>query len=314
MMVPYIVITFIVLAFIVQDFNGVIKGFFDIQFNKSILLTDYIIVGGIGATLLNSGILMLINYYLIKLLKLKMTGLIFAGILTIGGFAFFGKNILNISIVFIGIYLYAQYKHISIKSIIIIFLFSTGIAPISSLFIFGLGIPLLYSIPLGLFVGILSGFSIVFMLVGLMLNDFKMENYKKILSKSGRAITDFTREDSYGITLINIGLTSFLVITIIIVLNIKISGPIMGAIMVVMGFSAFGKHIRNVLPSMLGVYIMSLIFGYHASNITISLAIIFSTALAPLSSEKGVVVGILSGMVHLPLVLTFSNLLGGALL
>lgn len=243
MMVPYIVITFIVLAFIVQDFNGVIKGFFDIQFNKSILLTDYIIVGGIGATLLNSGILMLINYYLIKLLKLKMTGLIFAGILTIGGFAFFGKNILNISIVFIGIYLYAQYKHISIKSIIIIFLFSTGIAPISSLFIFGLGIPLLYSIPLGLFVGILSGFSIVFMLVGLMLNDFKMENYKKILSKSGRAITDFTREDSYGITLINIGLTSFLVITIIIVLNIKISGPIMGAIMVVMGFSAFGKHI-----------------------------------------------------------------------
>lgn len=161
---------------------------------------------------------------------------------------------------------------------------------------------------------VLIVFSIVFVLVGLMLNDFKMENYKKILSKSGLAITNFTREDSYGITLINIGLTSLLVIVIIIVLNIKISGPIMGVIMVVIGFSAFGKHIRNVLPSMLGVYIMSLIFGYHASNITISLAIIFSTALAPLSGEKGVVVGILAGMVHLPLVLNFSNLLGGALL
>jgi hypothetical protein len=377
-MIPYIAIAFIITAFFVQDFGDVFRGFWAIQINESILLTDYIEIGGIGATLLNSGILMLLNYFLIKGLKIRMSGPIFAGILTIGGFAFFGKNILNISIIYLGAFLYARHKQINLKSIAVIFLFSSGIAPISSLFVFGLGLPLLYSIPLGIIVGVMAGFllvelsahaitfhkgydlynvgfaggiiillvmgittqlglghdtnlllstdyhlllmgitiviSLMFLFTGLIMNDFKIKNYKEILSQSGRAITDFTRKDNYAITLINIGLTTLLVLILITILQIQINGPVMGAIMTVTGFSAFGKHIRNVFPSMIGVYVMSLIFGYETSNISIALAIIFSTGLAPLTGEKGYLVGFIAGMAHLPLVLAFSSLLGGVLL
>ncbi|MBN2605345.1 MAG: DUF1576 domain-containing protein [Bacilli bacterium] len=378
MMVPYIAGLFIVTSFFVQGFSGVIAGFFQIQVNKSILLTDYIVVGGIGATLLNSGILMMGSYLIVRKIKLNITGPIFAGILTIGGFGFFGKNILNVSVIYFGVFLYSQYKKIPLKSVIVIFLFSTGIAPITSLFMFGLGIPYLYSIPLGMTIGVLSGFVLVelashvitfhkgydlynvgfaggilallyfglikqlglsystvslfsedyniflivfliviclsFILVGYIINGKNIDNYQDILSKSGRAITDFTRKNNQGITLFNVGLTGILVLAFVLLVQIKLSGPVIGALMTVIGFSAFGKHPYNVFPGMIGVLIAAFLFGYQPSNISIALAIIFSTALAPITGEHGIVAGVLTGMIHLPLVLSFTELHGGILL
>lgn len=378
MMIPYIAGLFIIAAFFVQDFTGIFEGFYQIQINKSILLTDYILVGGLGATLLNAGILMLGSYLIVRKLKMNISGPIFAGILTIGGFAFFGKNILNVSVIYFGVFLYSKYKRIPLKSVVIVFLFSSGLAPITSLFMFGLGIPLIYSIPLGITVGVFSGFVLVelashvitfhkgydlynvgfaggilallyfglikqagltyttatvysvdkhfiliiflviiclaLLTVGYIINGKNINNYKEILSKSGRAITDFTRKGNQGITLFNIGLTGLLVLIFVLVLQIKISGPVMGALMTVIGFSAFGKHPYNVFPSMFGVLIISLIFGYSTTNIVISLAIIFSTGLAPLTGEHGIVVGLITGMIHLPLVLTFNEIQGGILL
>jgi hypothetical protein len=65
---------------------------------------------------------------------------------------------------------------------------------------------------------------------------------------------------------------------------------------------------------MFGVLIISLVFGYQPTNIVIALAIIFSTGLAPITGEHGIIAGLITGMVHLPLALTFSEIQGGILL
>ena len=378
MLLPEIIGTFAALAFVVSPINDVVTGLWNIQLAPSILLTDYATVGGIGATLLNSALVMLFSLLIVKQLKMNINGAVFAGILTIGGFAFFGKNVINVLIIFLGVHFYGLYKKVPLKNIVVIFLFSTGIAPISSVVMFGLGLPLPYAVPLGILVGTTAGFFIAelaahtitfhkgfdlynvgfaggiiavffysvirlagfgyqtevvyteefhvvyvtillistigFLVAGFVLNGYSFQNYNQILKRSGRAISDFTRNNQKPITLINAGLTGLLTIAIVLLLGIKLSGPSAGAIYMVIGFAAFGKHIKNIYPSMIGVILVALIFGYELQNITITLAIIFSTALAPLAGEKGVLIGIFAGAVHLPLVMNLSQLHGGILL
>ena len=80
MLVPYIAIAFILLSFFLQPFPEFIKGYGRILVSESILLTDYVSVGGIGPALFNSGTLMLISYIIIRKLDLRVTGSIFAGL------------------------------------------------------------------------------------------------------------------------------------------------------------------------------------------------------------------------------------------
>ncbi|PAT01286.1 hypothetical protein CI105_07455 [Candidatus Izimaplasma bacterium ZiA1] len=379
MLIPYIGSGLILLAFILDSPVNIFNGYKVILLSQSILLTDYLLIAGIGATLLNSGLLILVSYLIIKKLDLRVTGPLFAGILTIGGFAFFGKNPLNVATVWLGIILYTRYKKISLRSVTLTFLFSSGIASVVSYIMFGLNIELFYSIPLGLLAGIISGFILVelsphvikfhngydlynvgfasgilvliyysifkafglstnitlnvsseysytmFIIVtvlclvliisGYIMNGFNIDNYfDRILSKSGRAISDFTRKHSEGITLFNTGLTGLLVTLIVFFLGIDFSGPVVGALFTVIGFSAFGKHIRNVFPSLFGVYLASLIINADITVVNIALAFIFASTLAPLTGEYGIIVGIVAGMLHLPLSLNMNELLGGLLL
>ena len=91
MLIPYISSAFIILSLFLQPLSEFFNGYGRILVSKSILLTDYVAVGGMGPALFNSGSLMLITYFFIRKLDLRITGSIFAGIMTIGGFAFFGK-------------------------------------------------------------------------------------------------------------------------------------------------------------------------------------------------------------------------------
>lgn len=96
-------------------------------------------------------------------------------------------------------------------------------------------------------------------------------------------------------------------------LDVNINGPVLGGLLTIFGFGAFGKHVRNVLPPMIGVFIISLVFNIDLS-VPVVLAIIFSTALAPIAGEFGFFWGIAAGMVHLPFVSSLGQLHGGVLL
>ena len=378
MLIPHLGIALIILAFIFSSPSDLFIGLGKILTSPSILLTDYVALAGLGPTLLNSGIMIFFSYALVKFIKMNITGPIFAGILTIAGFAFFGKNILNTSIIFIGVFIYSRFQNTSLRSVIVIMLFSSGLAPLSSLVMFGLGLSLAISIPLGIFVGVLAGFvlmelaphvikfhngydlynvgfaggiiailaysiirlsshsyspeilytndyhlelmficigiCLLFMGAGFIANRYSFKEYKNILKKSGRAITDFTRKNREGIAMFNSGLTGLLVLGITYLLGIKFSGPIFGAILTVVGFGCFGKHIKNVWPPMLGVILAGLIFGIDFSSISFGLALIFATTLAPIAGEYGIIPGVIAGLIHLPGVMNIGSIHGGIIL
>lgn len=155
----------LILPFLLDTWENIAQGTIAILIHPSLLISDYLRIGGLGASLLNVALLMLMNVILLALLKLKLTGPIFAGLLTIAGFAFFGKNPLNIVPIYVGILLSAKFQKVDFRSLIIVLLFSTGIAPIVSYLLFGTGWPLLYAIPSAVVIGLLTGFLLPIMSV-----------------------------------------------------------------------------------------------------------------------------------------------------
>jgi len=357
--------------------GGFVSGYLEILFSSSVLLSDYISIGGLGATLFNVGSLMALSYLIIRRLKLEINGPLFAGVLTIGGFAFFGKNLLNVSLIYMGVFFYAKLKRVSLKEVLVVFLFATGISPISSVLMFGFGLPYVLGIPLGVLVGILSGFLLVelsshvhtfhkgynlynvgfacgifalfytslfdmlalksspssifssdahvFLLVfflvtclfyfvsGFVQNGYSFQGMKELTKKTSPSKSCFKEDHSLGIAKMNVGLNGLIVLGILLVFDITFSGPVMGGLFTILGFSAYGKHVRNTWPPMLGVLLVVVLFEVDLS-VGIILAVLFSTALAPLAGEHGIIVGLLSGMVHLPVLLGLSGIHGGILL
>ena len=145
-------------GFIFNPINQVFNGYIEIIKSPSILITDYVYIGGLGATFFNVGSILLINLFLVKILNIKITGPVYAGLVMICGFSFFGKNIFNTLPIYLGIFIFSIFKKIPFKSFIITLLFSTGISPIVSYCFFGFNLNYYIAIPLGIVIGIVVGF------------------------------------------------------------------------------------------------------------------------------------------------------------
>ena len=74
------------------SFREIIDGILRIIVSPSILITDYFALGGIGASLVNSGTLMLLSTLIAQISKARMSGSLIAAIFTVGGFALLGKT------------------------------------------------------------------------------------------------------------------------------------------------------------------------------------------------------------------------------
>ena len=151
---------FLVLSFCFEPIDVMFNGYLKIITSPSILLTDYVYIGGISATSFNVFTILLFNLIIIRVLKQKVSGPIFCGLYMIAGFAFFGKNLVNTLPIYLGIFLYSRFKKVPYKSLILSVLFSTGISPVVSYTYFGLGLDWYIGIPLGIVVGVLIGFII----------------------------------------------------------------------------------------------------------------------------------------------------------
>ncbi|MDE6583901.1 MAG: DUF1576 domain-containing protein [Anaeroplasmataceae bacterium] len=147
-------------GFIFNPITQVFEGYYKIMISPSILLTDYVYIAGLGATFFNVSTILLVNLLLLHFLKIRMNGPIFAGMVMIAGFSFFGKNMFNTLPIYLGIYLYSLFKKMKFRSYILSILFSTGISPLVSYTIFGFGLHYGISIPLGILCGVIVGFII----------------------------------------------------------------------------------------------------------------------------------------------------------
>ena len=91
----------------------------------------------------------------------------------------------------------------------------------------------------------------------------------------------------------------------------ELNGPSIGGIMTIVGFGSTGKHIRNSLPIMLGVYCASLLQTWNINEPGPLLALLFCTTLAPIAGEFGVIAGIVAGFIHSSVVMNVGSVYAG---
>jgi hypothetical protein len=325
------------------------------------LITDYIGVGGLGATLVNSGSLTLIAIFIFYQLKLPATGLMIACLFTLAGISLFGKNLFNIWFIIAGVFLFGKYTQKPFKDLVYTAFFGTALAPVTTEIIFSTDSTPLIRIPLGIGISLAIGFilppvsvnllkvhqgfslynmgfaaGIVGILVVSLLNSYgivpipqmiwtsgnnkilgaylfliflsmlmlgiRLENkpwakLKRIWAFSGQLVTDFVVMEGFGASLINMGINGFIA-TLYILVNGDLNGPTIGGILTIVGFSAFGKHPKNIIPIMLGVYIGTLGKNWNANDPSMLLAALFGTTLAPIAGQYGWAWGIIAGFIH----------------
>ena len=89
-----------------------------------------------------------------------------------------------------------------------------------------------------------------------------------------------------------------------------VNGATLAGVFTVYAFGALGKHPRNILPIMLGVYLMCIPNIWAHAEPGPLLAALFCTTLAPLAGRFGVWAGIAAGALHLPMVMHVGSLHG----
>lgn len=92
-------------------------------------------------------------------------------------------------------------------------------------------------------------------------------------------------QDSYGpgLVYINMALLGIVFTTYILIVGGELNGPTIGGIFTVVGFCASGKHLKNVLPILLGVFLISYFSVHDVHSTAVLLAALFGTTLAPIS-------------------------------
>lgn len=354
---------------------NILNGLKSIMISRNILITDYFLVGGIGASFINAALLTFICLFLIQITKTKITGSGIAAIFSVSGFALFGKNLVNVWFMFLGVIIYTLIKREKISDHLYSAFFGMAMAPLTSEFIFSKWLPLetgmILSITVGIFTGLIIvplsryfyrfhqgyclyntgltaglittiiisimrsyGYSltphllvsngdnlligsfllilfVLMIIVGIVTDNTALRNYPQLFKETGKLMSDYLPKYGFSITMINMGFTGLLSLGYVLLVGGKLNGPVTGAILVVIGFSAMGKHPKNVFPILLGVGIGAVTKIWNINDTSIILAALFGTSLAPLAGEFGFFVGLVASYIHLSVTVNVVSLHGG---
>jgi hypothetical protein len=359
---------FVVFGFLVDRPGDIVRGLLAITTSRDTLLTDYFGIGGIGAACVNAGLLTLCACFVYYKAGAKMTGAAVACLFLVLGFALFGKNLLNVWGIVIGVWLYSRFKGETFATNINTAFFGLALSPIFSEILFSTTIPLGLSLPLAVATSLVMGFvlspaaaqlfkahmgfslynmgftaglvgtlvvalyksygfvpdpvfiwttgnnvllatflTVVFVsmvAVGFWLDRSTLSGVKTIVGTSGQSPTDFIALAGLGPTLANMGIAGAIGMVYILAVGGELNGPVIGAIFTIVGFAAFGKHPRNIVPIMIGVFLGSLAKPWNADDPSILLAALFGTTLAPIAGRFGWHWGIVAGFIHSSAALT----------
>jgi hypothetical protein len=151
-------VAFIIFGFLVDTPGEIFSGLRRILLSRSILITDYIAVGGIGATMLNASLACIASIVMLASTKVSPNGATIMALWMTLGFAFFGKNLFNMIPLTIGVWLYAKYKKEPFSNYSLNAMLVATVSPVVSEISF-LGI---LSPPVEMTIGIFMGFFIGF--------------------------------------------------------------------------------------------------------------------------------------------------------
>ncbi|HBA67813.1 MAG TPA: DUF1576 domain-containing protein [Lachnospiraceae bacterium] len=146
---------------------------------------------------------------------------------------------------------------------------------------------------------------------GFFINGKKLDGLKKLMGRSGCAVSDFVLMDGAGPVLMNMGLVGISCELYILLTGGDFSGPVIGAILAVFGFSAFGVHIKNYLPVLAGVYISTFFTMFSPETPGIQLAAVFAAGLSPIAGQFGIAAGMIAGFLHAAVVMCTGQMYGG---
>lgn len=142
-------------GFLLDDPANIGPGLVTIIFTEDSLITDYILIAGPGAALVNSALVTTISICILYLSKDIVNGMTLVVIGLMSGFSLFGKNFVNIWPILLGSWLYTRYRREPFGPYANIALMSTALSPVISYIALdnGWGHPLI-----ALAVGIVIGF------------------------------------------------------------------------------------------------------------------------------------------------------------
>jgi len=138
-----------------------------------------------------------------------------------------------------------------------------------------------------------------------------IKNLKIIQTISGRLPSDFVDMASASGALLNSGLIGLLGSAYVYFVGAAFNGPVIGGLLTIMGFAAFGTHMKNSWPVVAGVITATLLTGRSLNAPGPILAFIFSTTLGPLAGEFGILTGFIAGFIHLLMVMQTGSWHGG---
>jgi len=368
-------LSFVVFGLVIDGPREVFAGLGAILISRDTLLTDYFGVGGIGAGLVSAGLLTLAACAIYAWSRAKMTGTAIAALFLVLGFGLFGKNLLNVWFIVLGVALYARFRGDPFATHINTAFFGIALSPIVSEILFSSLLPWEIAIPLGAGTGLLIGFILpaaaaqlfkahmgfalynmgftaglvgtlivalyksygfvpdpVFIwtsgnnlilgpfigvvllsmvVLGVLLDRRAMFGFRQLLRESGQAPSDFVAIAGFGATLVNMGLSGLVAMAYVLLVGGDLNGPVIGALLSIVGFAAFGKHPFNFIPVMLGVFLGSLAKPWGAADPSILLAALFGTNLAPIAGRFGWHWGVVAGFVHSSAALSVGAVHGG---
>lgn len=149
------------------------------------------------------------------------------------------------------------------------------------------------------------------LLLGFILNGRTFRPILKLFTYSGVAKSDFVLMEDFGTALCNMGLNGLLAMGYVLLVGGALNGPTLGGILTVMCFGAYGKHIKNILPIFIGVFIGSVTKVWNINDPHILLAALFGTGLAPIGGHYGWIYGVIAGFINSSVVLNSGILHGG---
>ena len=148
----------VVAALILDSPQNIVAGIREIFISRSVLVTDYAALAGMGAMLVSSVLVGTFSLITMVLGGVKPSGGTLMGLFLILGFGFFGKNLINTIPIVSGVWLFAKYKDMPFRDVAVTTMMCASVAPIVS--------EIAYLMPMaqpaGAIIGALSGVFIGF--------------------------------------------------------------------------------------------------------------------------------------------------------
>ena len=117
--VPLSLSAFLLLfAIAAQPDLSLLTGWLKIQISEAGLITDPVAIGGVGAALFNSALILFLSTMMVRYVRAPFTGVSLACLFMMAGFALMGKNLLNMAPVMLGGWLFSLYKQESFSRVI----------------------------------------------------------------------------------------------------------------------------------------------------------------------------------------------------